>query len=178
MTIEKRNSSLLRENTGAAGNSSDEPNASDEEIWSAFWRTGDPEHPNLGSLPATASNVARKRLLDEAVSAIDEEIRIRASSDDGVWTFHTTLADLAQWSMCSDLPLRRLRTSEWIEALRRERNLAAAEDAFIRVFTDALEAGLWSHVTMRETLEYCLRMLTQPRVRWSPAVKNGRVIPN
>ncbi|MDG6079032.1 hypothetical protein E3U23_07485 [Erythrobacter litoralis] len=128
-------------------------------------------------LSPTAPGLARSRLLDEAAPAIDEEIRIRSSSGAAIWTFHTTLADLAQWSMSSGFPLRRLRTSGWIEAIRHESNLAVAEDAFIRVFADAAEAGLWSSETMRETLDHCLLMLTQPRIRWTPDRKDGRIFP-
>lgn len=178
MTIEKRISELGQEDTFATGNSTDEFDASGEEIWSAFWRTGDSENPQVRMLPGRVPDVARSRLLDEAVFAIDGEIRIRASSAAKIWTFHTTLADLAQWSTSSDFPLRCLRTSEWIEAIRRERNLAAAEDAFIRVFADAVESGLWSHGTMRETLDYCMLMLTQPRARWTLFEKNDRILPN
>lgn len=98
---------------------------------------------------------------------LDDEIRVREVSDGTVRIFHTTVTDLLRWSPAAGIRLRTLRGSDWMDEIAREAALDRCTKAFMRVFAEACEEGLWSSGTMREVLDYCFEMMRHPRRRWT-----------
>ena len=148
------------------GHPPDRPEGQDVPRWTVFWRTGSPDNWRLNLLRATTVVDVRERMCLGRDNPLDEEIRVREVSDGVVRVFHTTVTDLLRWSPAAGIRLRTLRSSDWMDEIARDAATDRGTQAFMRVFAEACEEGLWSSGTMREALDYCLDMMRRPRRRW------------